>query len=179
MSSSNQTAAPPPPPWDVRRTTATDWATLRAFRLAQAAEHPVSYGATVETTRTFTEAAWRLRAGRGDRPDAASYIAYETTTGRWIGTIAAEPETGRDSTLITGVCVTPDRREAGLATTLLTTVEAWARHHTNTLRLLVHDGSRPAINLYRRHGFAFTGHTEPAMLDPALHVLEMTKTITP
>lgn len=166
------------PPWNVRRTTEADWSTLRTFRLAQAAEHPISYGATVETTGTFTEAAWRLRAGRGDRPDAASYIAYETTSDRWIGTIAAEPETGHDSALITGVYVTPDQRGAGVAATLLGAIEAWARQHTGTLRLLVHDGSSPAIRLYLRHGFTFTGHTEPAMLYPALHVLEMTKTIS-
>ncbi len=149
----------------IRSTTESDWPQLRAFRLENAAEHPISYGATYEQTLAFDEEAWRERARRGDREDATQVVAIEEPTGRWVSVMACQldDESGPGPVLI-GVYTTEEfrGRSYGVADTLLWLVETWAAGHGDSLRLFVYEDSEPARRFSRRHGFIETGRTRPA-----------------
>jgi GNAT superfamily N-acetyltransferase len=166
----------------IRLTTESDWPQLRGFRLENAAEHPISYGATYEQALAFDEDAWRMRARRGDSVDAAQWVAIEAATGRWIGMMACQlgDEYGPEPVL-TGVYTSEAfrGREYRVADALLELIEKWAADHGDALRLFVYEGSEPARRFYRRHGFAETGRTELADIndrDGAVSI-EMIKTI--
>lgn len=161
---------------DLRSTTEADWSELRGFRVENAREHPISYGATLEQTLTFDEEAWRMRARRGDQPDAASYAVIERLSGRWIGMMACQvgDEHGPEPVL-TGVYVLPAFRGAvyGVADALLERIRSWASPRADLLRLWVYEGSAPALRFYRRHGFRETGRTRGTDLPPGGTLLEM------
>jgi ribosomal protein S18 acetylase RimI-like enzyme len=146
----------------IRSTTESDWPALREFRVENAPEHPISYGATRETTLAMDEAAWRMRAARGDRDDAASFVAIEPATGRWVGMMSCllGDEHGPEPVL-TGVYVSAEfrGRDLEVADRLLDHVERWASTLAPRLRLFVYEGSTPALRLYSRRGFTVTGRT--------------------
>ncbi len=161
---------------NLRSTTESDWPALRNFRLENAREHPISYGATLETTLTFDEEAWRMRARRGDQANAASYVVIEQTTGRWVGMMACQlGDDDGPEPVITGVYVTPSFRGPvyGVADTLLEHIRCWAASQSSLLRLWVYEGSEPARRFYRRHGFADTGRSRATDLPPNGRLLEM------
>lgn len=151
--------------FSVRRTVEDDWPLVRGLRIENAADNPISYGATLETTLAMTEDDWRLRARRGQAEDATSLAAVETDTGRWIGMMSAQShdDDGHDPVL-TGVFVSPDRRgrETGVADAMLDGILRWAHGRGATrLRLYVDEHAEPARRFYTRHGFVPTGRTRP------------------
>ncbi|UDY22151.1 GNAT family N-acetyltransferase [Nocardioides sp. Kera G14] len=155
----------------IRPTTEADWERVRAFRIENAEEHPISYGATVEAVREFDEEAWRMRARRGEQPDSVSIVAVESGTGRWIGMMhgLAEDEDG-STPVLAGVYVSKlfRGRGYGVADALLAPVLDWATGRASEIRLWVFEGSQPARRFYGRHGFVDTGRTKPLTLDPSL-----------
>lgn len=163
--------------FSLRRTTESDWPKVRALRVENATDNPISYGATLEATLAMTEDAWRLRAGRGEREDTISIAAIDSQTGRWIGMMGGQigDDYGTDPVL-TGVFVTPEwrGRQAGVASSLLATVEDWARRQASTLRLFVDENAVPARRFYDRSGFGATGRTRPIGF-AAGNTLEMVK----
>jgi ribosomal protein S18 acetylase RimI-like enzyme len=167
----------------IRSTTESDWRELSDFRRENAAEHPISYGATYEQTLAFDEEAWRMRARRGDRDDAAQWVAMEEITGRWVSMMAVQlgDELGPEPVL-TGVYTSEGfrGRNYGIADALLDLAEKWAAGHGHSLRLFVYEHSEPALRFYRRHGFVETGRSHPATIsdrDGAVSV-EMAKRLS-
>lgn len=163
----------------LRSITESDWQRLRLFRLENAKEHPVSYGAPLETVLTFDEEAWRMRARRGDQPDAASLVVIEAATDRWVGMMECEigDEHGPEPVL-KGVYVSDGfrGREHGIAEALFDKILEWATPRSSSLRLWVYEGSEPARRFYARHGFTATGRQRPLLVDPpGGHVIEMTR----
>lgn len=157
--------------FEIRSTTEEDWPALAAFRVENATEHPISYGATVETVLEFTEEDWRMRAARGQREDTACLVALQSGTGRWIGMMQCLPGDEFGPTpVLTGVYVTKSFRgkRFGVADRLLAEILAWAAQRGPELRLWVFEGSTPALRFYHRHGFTPTGRTRPVTLDPEL-----------
>jgi GNAT superfamily N-acetyltransferase len=152
----------------IRLTTEDDWQELREFRLENASEHPISYGARYEQTLAFDEEAWRIRARRGDRDDAAQWVAIDVVTGKWVSMMAVQlgDEWGPEPVL-TGVYTSEAfrGREFGVADALLELAERWATSHGESLRLFVDEYSEPALRFYRRHGFATTGRAHPAAIN--------------
>jgi GNAT superfamily N-acetyltransferase len=166
----------------IRSTTESDWRRLSEFRLENAAAHPISYGATYEQTLAFDEEAWRMRARRGDRDDAAQWVAIEEATGRWVSMMACQlgDDLGPEPVL-TGVYTSEEfrGRSYGIADALLELVETWAAEHGDSLRLFVHEDSEPARRFYCRHGFIETGRSHVAEIsdrDGAMSV-EMAKSL--
>lgn len=148
----------------IRRTQESDWQEVRALRIDNATDNPISYGATLETTLAMSENAWRQRARRGQQNDAISVAAIEYATGRWVGMMSGQ--IGDDhgpEPVLTGVFVAPDwrGRERGVALALLTEVEEWALVHGPALRLFVDEKAVPARRFYDRNGFAVTGRARP------------------
>lgn len=145
----------------LRTTREDDWPRVRAFRLENAADNPVSWTATVEETLLILEEGWRMRARRGEQTDTTSLVAIDET-GRWLGMMGAQ--LGDDhgaGVVLTGVYVTPDARgrENGVADALLQAVMRWARSHATVLRLWVAENAAPARRFYERSGFVPTGRT--------------------
>ncbi|PYY33437.1 N-acetyltransferase [Curtobacterium sp. MCPF17_011] len=151
--------------FSVRRTVEDDWPLVRALRIENATDNPISYGATLETTLAMTEADWRLRARRGQAVEATSLAAVETHTGRWIGMMSAQSWDG-DGTdpVLTGVFVSPDFRGRGngVADALLDGIVRWVHERgAGRLRSDVHEHAEPARRFSARHGFVPTGRTRP------------------
>ena len=72
--------------------------------------------------------------------------------------------------------VAPEVRRGGVASRLIKAVETWARsQNIRELSLDVTDINAPAIELYRKCGFEFTGERHPYPNDPALRELVMCK----
>lgn len=140
-----------------------DWVAVRDLRLRNAAENPIAYGATFETTLGMTEDDWRLRARRGTAADSTSVVAV-AEDGRWLGMMACQSAAEGD-VLLTGVYVEPDARGPvlGVADELLGEVLAWASMHGDRMRLWVDAGrgGTPARSFYARNGFHASGARRP------------------
>ncbi len=150
----------------VRSTVEQDWRSVRALRLENAAENPVSYGADLRTTLAMTEDDWRLRARRGTGRDTTAVVAV-AEDGAWLGIMAAQlPADEEPAALLTGVFVRPRARGRanGVADALLAEVLSWAALRAPSIRLWVDcapDGA-PARGFYARHGFRRTGRRRAA-----------------
>lgn len=155
---------PSPAAFIVRRTTELDWREVRALRVENATDNPISYGATLETTLSMVEADWRMRARRGEQLDAICVAAIEHTTGRWVGMMSGQiGDNDGPEPVLTGVFVAPDWRGGarGVAAELLRQVEVWAALHGSALRLFVDESAVPARRFYDRNHFTLTGRARP------------------
>lgn len=165
--------------FSVRVTAEDDWPAVRATRIENATDNPVSYGASLETTTAMSEDDWRMRARRGHATDATSLVAIDDASGRWIGMMSAQQQGGL---LLTGVWVVPEfrGRANGVAEVLLAEVLAWARGRGDTIALWVDEnpaGAR-ARAFYERHGFVRTGRRRPIGFAPGDSV-EMRRAVVP
>lgn len=158
-------SALPGPVVRLRSTREEDWRSVRALRLRNAADNPISYGATLAVTESMTEDDWRLRARRGTGADTTSVVALDTR-GRWAGMMSAQQHApDGPGALLTGVYVEPDHRgrAGGVSAVLVAEVTAWATLRAEQLRLWVDagpEGSR-ARAFYERQGFRPTGRRQP------------------
>jgi GNAT superfamily N-acetyltransferase len=165
--------------FSVRVTAEDDWSSVRAARIENATDNPVSYGATLETTVSMSEDDWRMRARRGHARDATSLVAVDDLSGRWIGMMGAQQH---DDLVLTGVWVVPEFRGRGngVAEVLLAETLAWTRGRADSIALWVDEnpaGAR-ARAFYERHGFTPTGRCRPIGFAPGDSV-EMRRPLTP
>lgn len=157
----------------VREVTAEDWREFRDIRLRMLQDTPIAYGETYESNLRLDEREWRARAGRGQQPHNASYVAV-ADDGAWIGIMRGFVSQTRGPMLIS-VFVDPAwrSRALGVADALLDAVIEWARGEGDTLRLEVHADNPRAAAFYRRRGFAETGNRRPYELPPYGDEVEM------
>ncbi len=147
----------------LRRTREEDWPHVRAFRIENALDNPVSWTATVEETLLIPEDGWRLRARRGENADTTSIVATDDASGRWLGMMNAQlGDAHGPEPVLTGVYVTPDARgrENGVTDALLASILRWADSRGTVLRLWVAEDAVPARRFYARRGFVPTGRTQ-------------------
>jgi GNAT superfamily N-acetyltransferase len=166
--------------FSVRVTVEDDWPSVRAARIENATDNPVSYGATLETTTAMSEDDWRMRARRGHAADATSLVAVDDVSGRWIGMMGAQEH---DGLVLTGVWVVPEfrGRTNGVAEVLLAEVLAWARGRGDSIALWVDEnpaGDR-ARAFYERHGFVRTGRRRPIGFAPGDSVEMLLQLVPP
>lgn len=159
--------------WKVRPAVEGDWRAYRAIRLEMLEDTPIAFLETLEAARAHPEEHWRRRAANGS--DSSELFGAVTPAGRWIGTMGGFHAVGSPDPHLVGVYVTPSHRgrEQGVADALLRAVVGWARRRSRRLLLEVHERNLPAIRFYERHGFAFTGRTQPYPLDRTALELEM------
>ncbi|MDI1462925.1 GNAT family N-acetyltransferase [Catellatospora sp. KI3] len=147
-----------------------DWPLWRELRLAALAEAPGVFGSTL--------ADW---SGAGDRADrwrarlelAASYNLIAHLDGVPVGMASGVPGEQPGHTELISMWVAPAGRGRGVAAALIGAVAAWSRTQgVPELRLMVVVDNAAAIGLYRRCGFAGTGHEQP-MPDGVRRELEM------
>lgn len=147
----------------LRTTREDDWPRVRAFRLENAKDNPVSWAATVEETLLISDDGWKMRARRGEQPDTTSLAAIADETGRWLGMMCAQVgDAHGPEPVLTGVYVTPDARGRanGVTDALLASVVGWAATRGPVLRLWVAERATPARKYYARNGFVSTGRTQ-------------------
>lgn len=166
--------------FSVRVTTEGDWPSVRAVRMENATDNPVSYGATLVTTTAMSEDDWRMRARRGCATNATSLVAIDDVSGRWIGMMGAQHH---DGLVLTGVWVVPEfrGRANGVAEVLLAEVLAWARGRGDAIALWVDEnpaGDR-ARAFYERHGFVRTGRRRPIGFAPGDSVEMLLQLVPP
>jgi ribosomal protein S18 acetylase RimI-like enzyme len=136
---------------EVRQLTATDWAQLRAARLAALAEAPYAFSSTLAREQEFTAEVWRGRAGSG------------RTFGAWqgaaiVGLATGLPEESGPGWQLVGMWVSPDCRGKGIADQLVDAVCELARQSgAPSVTLWVTEVNDGARAFYRRMGFMPTG----------------------
>lgn len=172
--------------FSTRTTTERDWEQVRALRIENATDNPISYGATLEFTLAMTEQDWRLRARRGEATETTSVVAVDPT-GRWIGMMSGQVgDASGPEPVLTGVYVTPSSRGRanGVADALLDHVLEWASGHGDRLRLEVYDQAVPAVRFYVRRGFRASGRSRDFRLlgqgtdAPSLRLVELVRSVT-
>jgi len=147
----------------LRTTHEDDWPRVRAFRIENATDNPVSWTATVEETLLIPDEGWKMRARRGEQPDTTSIVATDDASGRWLGMMNAQlGDAHGPEPVLTGVYVTPDARGrgVGVADALLASILRWSGSRGTVLRLWVAEHAEPARRFYARNGFLPTGRTQ-------------------
>jgi GNAT superfamily N-acetyltransferase len=90
----------------------------------------------------------------------------------WIGTVtglANQDGVTNGASLLVAMFVVISARRQGIGVQLVDALSSWARNcGANQLALWVTSGNVPAIALYQRCGFQFTGEAKPLAHTPTL-----------
>lgn len=156
----------------VRRLTESDWAALRATRLAALTEAPYAFASTLERELAFTEEIWRGRLAPAnvavnfgaDGPAPASNGEAAPLAG--LAALLREPDAVRpERWQLVSMWVNPKARGQGLADRLIAAVCDQARAEgAAEIGLWVTLRNDRARAFYRRCGFRATG--EQALIRP-------------
>jgi GNAT superfamily N-acetyltransferase len=138
----------------------------------------MAYGSTLAQEQAYSEELWRERAsGPAAGCDRATFIAERE--GIWIGMVtglANHDGQGNAGPLLVAMFVDSSARRQCIGVGLTEAVCTWARNcGADQLTLWVTSGNNPAVALYRRCGFRFTGKTRPVAHTPALAEHEMVR----
>jgi len=171
----------PPAVVQIRRILAHEGMRLREIRLRALAEAPTAFGSTLAETEQRPDAVWSKRASGAAAGNIDALFVAEDG-GRWLGLAGGvvDEETPPGEVELASMWVDPAVRGRGLGQQLIEAVVAWARAGgAGQLRLWVTVGNAPAIALYERHGFAFSGDTAPHPSNPALREALMLRPLPP
>lgn len=164
----------------VRRIRSEEGGRLREIRLRALADSPRAFGSTLADTAARPSGVWAERvAANAAGADSVMFVAE--SEGLWVGLAGGlfEPERGPGDPEVVSMWVDPAWRGLGLAGRLLDAVIEWARSRgAASVHLWVTEGNDPAIGLYERFGFAFTGESAPLPSNPALRELCMARPST-
>jgi GNAT superfamily N-acetyltransferase len=154
---------------------------LRALRLHALADAPMAYGSTFASEESYPEALWHERAATGAAGrNVVTFVAERGNhlVGMATGIIVGlEAENNLHPTMV-GVFVDDSVRRQGVGVELVEQVVSWAQARGWTrLIMWITSGNEPAIRLYRRCRFEFTGTARPNAHTPSLSELEMARTL--
>jgi len=157
----------------IRPTLESDWAALKAMRLAALRDAPAAFGVTLATASTYDEAQWRARAAGAAGPEF--WLAWrDSAADREPVGLAGGGLDGAGRYNLIAMWVAPAARGSGVAARLVDAVlaRAAARGHARVV-LDVAPDNLAAVSLYRRHGFAFVDEWEPLASHPHIQVQRM------
>jgi ribosomal protein S18 acetylase RimI-like enzyme len=138
---------------ELRTCTEEDWEYWRGVRIAALTEAPYAYASTLADWEGGAAERWRARLR------SVAFNAVATLDGAPAGLASGVPEADGSVTLIS-MWVAPFARGCGVGDRLVRSVVEWARGHRATIvRLDVVSNNIPAIELYRRNGFADAGES--------------------
>jgi GNAT superfamily N-acetyltransferase len=162
----------------IRRIRADERLQLRSLRLHALADAPTAYGSTLAREQSYSEEVWRERSlGASSGCERATFVAERD--GVWIGMVtglANQQAETKPSTLLVAMFVTTSARHQGIGVALVDALTSWARNcHANQITLWVTSDNNPAISLYQRCGFRFTGVSKPHAHTPGLTEREMVR----
>lgn len=129
----------------IRTTTEDDWEAVRNLRLEMIRDTPHGFAERLEDAQRQDEQEWRLRGKRGDTENSTSIVAIDEA-GTWVGAMGGWIPNPAVGPLLVGVYIAPSHRgrSAGVTDRMLDVIEAWAGTHAATLRLTVHEQTKPA-----------------------------------
>ncbi|MYT33762.1 MULTISPECIES: GNAT family N-acetyltransferase [unclassified Streptomyces] len=154
----------------LRVLTTDDWPLWRDIRLAALAEAPRSFKSRLEDWHCGGQERWRARL---DLPGAHNIVAF--LRGQAVGMASGLP-VDSDTCELRSVWVGPEARGCGVGDLLVAVVEAWARRSGATaMKLAVIPGNEPAVTLYQRHGFDFSGEFGDLVSDDGVRERLMVK----
>lgn len=148
----------------LHRVTEEDWASHRDLRLAMLQDAPDAFWTTYDELAAYTESQWR-RSVTG----AATFLQARAADATPSGTLGVLPQGYEESLPVPGdaanlvaMYVVPWARGHGVGDLLMDAARQLALDLGRTRLLLeVTSNNEPAIALYRRTGFRFTGNTVP------------------
>jgi GNAT superfamily N-acetyltransferase len=160
----------------IRRVHAHEWSESRSLRLHALAEAPTAYSSTLVQEQSYPEDVWRERCfGASSGCDRATFIAERD--GTWIGMVtglANQPGQTSQSILLVAMFVAAIARREGVGFALVGVLTSWTRDcGADQIVLWVTSDNDPAISLYQRCGFQFTGLSKPHAHAPGLTEQEM------
>ncbi|MFI1200393.1 GNAT family N-acetyltransferase [Streptomyces sp. NPDC020883] len=136
----------------LRVLTTDDWPLWRDVRLAALSEAPRSFKSRLEDWHGGGEERWRARLAMTGAHNIVAFLR-----GQAVGMASGLP-VDREVCELRSVWVSPEARGCGVGDLLVAVIEAWARRSgATTLKLAVIPGNEPAVTLYQRHGFDFSG----------------------
>ena len=164
----------------IRPMRSDEFATLRDIRLRALQDTPLAFGSTYESESALTDEQWKIWAQKRTAPgESATFLAFDADTCCGIvGCMGRNEEPS--AACIISMWVAPEVRRQGVGSRLIVAAERWAREQGfATLSLDVTEQNLPAIALYERCGFRFTGKWEPYKNDPMLREMSMVKELRP
>jgi GNAT superfamily N-acetyltransferase len=155
----------------IRRIRSDEWREMRSLRLVALAEVPTAYGSTLAQEEAYSDEVWRERAlGASSGCDRATFIAERDSI--WIGTVTGlsnQDGITNGVTLLVAMFVVSSARRHGIGVELVDALSSWARNcGADQLALWVTSGNAPAVALYQRCSFQFTGEAKPLAHTPTL-----------
>ncbi len=151
---------------------------LKATRLRALRDSPLAFGSTYAKESQFSDADWLKRATDWTTSRSIGYLAM---SGKESCGIAATylDESDPSTAHFVSMWVDPACRRTGIGRMLIEAVQAWAlTNGAQTLRLNVTNSNLPAIEFYKRNGFAPRGETEPYPNDPKLLEYVMSRALS-
>lgn len=153
----------------IRATSADDWETLKAIRLAALRDAPTAFGVSHATAAAYSDAQWRERAA-GPHPEFLLAFRDGVAAGMIGGGVSAATS---EYNLI-GMWVKPEHRGTDTATRLVRAIKARAaaKGHDRVVLDVAPDNARAAA-FYRKQGFVFLPEWEPLASHPEIQVQKM------
>jgi ribosomal protein S18 acetylase RimI-like enzyme len=138
----------------VRRLTSGEADAYRRVRLAALSDASSAFGSTYEEEAQLTSSQWQ---GRLDNEARAVLVAEEDT--EIVGlAVGAPDDEDPGAGFLLSMWVAPSARGHGHGDDLVQAVLAWSSVvGLRLVRLHVTEGNGPAVELYRRNGFGFSG----------------------
>jgi ribosomal protein S18 acetylase RimI-like enzyme len=140
-----------------------EWALWRRLRLAALTEAPYAFGARLKDWQGDADAEqrWRSRLSIPGSHNVAAMVSDQP-----VGMASGVPTSQTDVVELISMWVTPTARGRGAGDALVGEIERWARSiDARVLRLSVAEDNAVASQLYRRHGFEYTGELGDLMPD--------------
>lgn len=152
---------------------------LRELHLRMYADSPNAFGESLAEAQAMPMERWEGRARKlADAGEAVGFVAVEGD--RVVGFIAGLVGQYRDGEVHSDVretvtmaraWVDPQSRRMGIARAMANAVESWAcEKGAKMLEVQVTENNGPAIEFYRKLGFADTGRREPLLSNPTLQI---------
>lgn len=152
---------------------------LRELHLRMYADSPAAFGESLVEAQAMPMERWEGRARKlAEAREAVGFVALED--GKAIGFIAgfvgqyrdgATHGEAHDTATMARAWVDPQARQRGIGRTLASAVESWACDRgAKMLEVQVTENNGPAIEFYRKLGFADTGRREPLLSNPTLRI---------
>jgi ribosomal protein S18 acetylase RimI-like enzyme len=160
---------------------------LRELHLRMYADSPNAFGESLSEAQAIPMERWEGRARKlAESGEAAGFVAVEG--GRVIGFIAGLLGQYRDgvtrgeahgTVTMARAWVDPQARRRGIGRALAQAVESWAcGKGAKILEVQVTENNGPAIEFYRKLGFADTGRREPLLSNPILRIHFLSRSLS-
>jgi ribosomal protein S18 acetylase RimI-like enzyme len=164
---------------EIRKVNESGGPLLRDLHLRMYADSPNVFGESLAEAQAMPVERWEGRARKlAEGGEAAGFLAMEGD--RIVGFIAGLVghyrdgsiySEARDTMTMARAWVDPGSRRQGIGRALAHAVESWACDKgAKTLEVQVTENNIPAMEFYRKLGFADIGRREPLLSNPSLQI---------